>query len=547
MAIELEAGYYLRNFQQLIDYVFDLHNDLLSAEEKQFYDQFRALPQDAQKLYVRMLTRKGSLFRHNKLRYNEITDIASAALHLADAKFIAIDPPIQVEDLLSLFSKTEWIEILRSAGHFEIEPEKLKVANRADFDQQLLEVNQLYALQTAISEPLYQLQNADLFDVYRLLYFGNLRQDLTEFVLRDMGLLRYENYRIDCETRLFEKREQLESHLDYYAHTENFEEILAGNAMQLLELHQALTDDQSDSLLHRRVQRVRLQIARQLERLEEQEKAREVYDYCEQHPSRERQARIWAKLGYRETALQLCRDIAMAPRCDEEAEFAAGFGMRLARKLSITWPQDTAVLPREDRVRLPATDQSVELAACEFLRQEGECHFVENALICGIFGLNYWDVFFHPVRGAFTHPFQMRPHDLYEDDFLLKRKAVFDQANDRVKDTSVLTEYVLGKYAEKYGKGCSFVMWGALETRLIKTALHRIPGQHWLSIFDRLWKDPKANSSGFPDLIFFPAAGGYELVEVKGPGDRIQKNQARWMKYFHHNQIPHRVLHVEWQ
>ncbi|NQZ10656.1 MAG: VRR-NUC domain-containing protein, partial [Algicola sp.] len=40
--------------------------------------------------------------------------------------------------------------------------------------------------------------------------------------------------------------------------------------------------------------------------------------------------------------------------------------------------------------------------------------------------------------------------------------------------------------------------------------------------------------------------GGYELVEVKGPGDRLQKNQLRWMQYFHQQGIRHRVVHVRW-
>ena len=49
-----------------------------------------------------------------------------------------------------------------------------------------------------------------------------------------------------------------------------------------------------------------------------------------------------------------------------------------------------------------------------------------------------------------------------------------------------------------------------------------------------------------PDLIFFPSRGGYELIEVKGPGDRVQANQLRWMRYFAEHDIPHRVTWVEW-
>jgi len=36
------------------------------------------------------------------------------------------------------------------------------------------------------------------------------------------------------------------------------------------------------------------------------------------------------------------------------------------------------------------------------------------------------------------------------------------------------------------------------------------------------------------------------LVEGKSPGDKLQKNQGRWMHYFSQHNIPHRVLHVKY-
>ena len=35
-------------------------------------------------------------------------------------------------------------------------------------------------------------------------------------------------------------------------------------------------------------------------------------------------------------------------------------------------------------------------------------------------------------------------------------------------------------------------------------------------------------------------------VEVKGPGDALQKNQRRWMQYFAQHGIPHRLARVTW-
>jgi hypothetical protein len=49
-----------------------------------------------------------------------------------------------------------------------------------------------------------------------------------------------------------------------------------------------------------------------------------------------------------------------------------------------------------------------------------------------------------------------------------------------------------------------------------------------------------------PDLIHFPDAGGYQWVEVKGPGDRLQQNQQRWLAFFAEHTIPHQVIYVQW-
>jgi hypothetical protein len=65
--------------------------------------------------------------------------------------------------------------------------------------------------------------------------------------------------------------------------------------------------------------------------------------------------------------------------------------------------------------------------------------------------------------------------------------------------------------------------------------------------FARLVSDIRANRSGLPDLIrFWPTDRRYELIEVKGPGDRLQDNQIRWLAYCAQHGMPARVLDVRW-
>nr|MBF0684991.1 VRR-NUC domain-containing protein [Pseudomonas sp.] len=64
--------YYLDNFQQVLSWVGLHHGDLLDDGERGFIDRFGQLPQASQALLVRMVMRKGTLFRASKLHYAEI-------------------------------------------------------------------------------------------------------------------------------------------------------------------------------------------------------------------------------------------------------------------------------------------------------------------------------------------------------------------------------------------------------------------------------------------------------------------------------------------
>lgn len=544
--IELEADYYLHNFVQLVDYVFDLHKDLLNDAELEFRNRFHRLPAPAQKLYVRMLMRKGNLFRDRKLRYQEIGKTADAAQALLAANLIEINPALEPPVLAPLFSKSEWLEMLLNSDT-KLPLPAPKPMSRAELDQHLQELHQQISLSSLVSEPIYQLTNPEIFNSYRLLYFGSLNRDLTEFVLRDLGLFRYENYRLDRDTRLFESREQLEKHLQFYQLRELFDLIPADDAEALYQFHAALPDATDDSLLDRRVQRVRLHIARQLERLDQLDSALQVYQLCDRHPARERQARIHAQQEEVQTALDICRQILTSPVSEEEALFAASFGLRLARKHQREWPEAPKALPMpEAQLKIPPCVEPVEIAACQAMQDSGACYYVENSLFCSIFGLVYWEVIFQQVRGAFTHPFQTGPHDLYDQDFLEKRKETLEQVNQQLANSEKLHQLVSQRFNEKQGITSPFVHWEILQQPLLNLALERIPVPHWRAVFDRLWADLRANRSGFPDLVYFPESGGYQLLEVKGPGDRLQKNQSRWMHYFSAQDIPHAVLHVQW-
>ena len=85
---------------------------------------------------------------------------------------------------------------------------------------------------------------------------------------------------------------------------------------------------------------------------------------------------------------------------------------------------------------------------------------------------------------------------------------------------------------------------GGLTEDLIRLSVERIPVSVWQGVFRFLLKDLRQHKAGLPDLIRFPANEGFELLEVKGPGDTLQKNQKVWFAEFERLGIAARVIRV---
>lgn len=560
--VELAPDYYLTNFRALVDFVMVRYEPLLSDGERQFYIAFRALDIDSQRLYVRLLSRKGvpssagALFRQGKLVYAEIDDLPRAADRLVEAGLLRRDPELPLGEYLPLFSKAELLACSPSPLPKTLKRQALELALLEGGTEVLL--NALMA-----TESLLAVQAAEHFETFRLCFFGNLHRDLTDYVLRDLGLYRYEDYPLDRQHLPFQSRAQIVQHLRYYDCLEQLESTLCAGPDMILALAEQLPspavgenkgEGEGDATLHRRLDRLRLTLARQLERLEALEAADQLYRRCKRPPARERRARIAVKRGHIGTGLALCREILAGPHNEAEQVFAESFGYRTAKREGRLpgWEPPGRYQPPTRTAVLPQASERVELLAAAYLQegsprsQTDQCFYVENSLFNGVLGLFVWDIIFAPVPGAFFNPFQAAPSDFRTPDFYPLRRSAFEQRLAEL-DSDSLARRVWQHYREKQGIANPLVAWEALPEALLELALTRIPADHWRRLFQRLLNDIAHHRNGLPDLILFPAAGGYELVEVKGPGDRLQQNQLRWLAFFARHQIPHRVLHVEWQ
>jgi hypothetical protein len=200
-------------------------------------------------------------------------------------------------------------------------------------------------------------------------------------------------------------------------------------------------------------------------------------------------------------------------------------------------------------VELPVTERPLHLerATGEALsRPDAPVHYVENGLLNSLFGLLCWDAIFAPVQGAFFHEFQAAPADLHAPEFRARREALFSGFLQQL-DSDHYRATIEANFARKHGIQSPFVYWGLLNDELLRLALTCLPPGHLKACFERILGDVRSNTAGLPDLIqFFPAERRYRLIEVKGPGDRLQDNQTRWLTFCVSEGIPAAVCHVRW-
>ncbi|RGE47122.1 VRR-NUC domain-containing protein [Comamonas testosteroni] len=553
-AIPPHRFYYLHNFQQALDWLGQRYGDLLSEEEAGFLAQFAQLPQPSQALLVRMVMRKGPWFRAGKLVYEEIGDSVQAAAPLLEVGWISRDAPMALPELFALHTKPELLQILKAAG---LSSSLKKAEMLAALTEQSDQTNLLqpYAQwHPEASEPVWRVMVGDLCERLRLMFFGNLYQDWSEFVLADLGIFRYEAVALDAASRAFQSRADVDFYLAISASRQALEE--GADVAQLLQ--SLINNESATPWLDQRRAKVLLRLGQSCERAQNWPLAEQAYTACRYPGARHRLIRVLEQMQCFDRALVLANHVQAAPESEEERQRVARMLPRLQRGLGqASTGRRAALAPAVAALRMdvelpwPAQLMSVEYALRDAWQQaDAPVFYVENALINSLFGLLCWPAIFAPLPGAFFHPFQSGPADLSAPDFVARRQTLFDACLAELNDGRYRAT-IRQRFVDKAGMQSPFVFWGTLSEELLTLALDCIPAAHLQLFFARLLRDVKGHRTGFPDLVRFwlhrsEHQGRYELVEVKAPGDKLQDNQIRWLSYCTEQGLPVRVCHVHW-
>ncbi|VFR41733.1 Hypothetical protein, restriction endonuclease-like VRR-NUC domain [plant metagenome] len=541
--------YYLHNFQRALDWLGTRYADVLGPAETAFLQAFPALPQASRALLVRLLMRRPTVHRADRLHYEEIGPVVPAAAPLLALGWLRADPVLDWPAWASLHTKDALARRYPQSG---LRATLRKAALLAGLETFLgtPPAQPCSAWGAAPGEAIWSVEIAPLVQRLRLMFFGNLHQEWSEFVLADLGVFQYEAVRIDASTRAFQQAAHVDVYLALQALRDGLDAPKPVPAPALRE--QVLACATAVPWLARRQAKVLFRLGQHCERGADWTEAEQAYRASTYPGARQRLIRVLERQQRHAEAHALATAVLAEAEAGNEAEQQGVMRMlpRLARQAGLAAvprgkrhgaAPDTLVLTR------PADAPRVECVVRDHYARDGaSVHWVENGLINSLFGLLCWEAIFLPVAGAFFHPFQRGPADLHEPDFHARRARAFDACLALLQSGEHRAR-ILACYDAKAGIQSPFVSWGLLTRELIETALDCIPAGHLARWFARLLADIKTNRSGLPDLVcFWPAERRYELIEVKGPGDRLQDNQIRWLDYAQRHGLPVRVCHVQW-
>eukprot|EP00884_Botryococcus_braunii_P020868 jgi/Botrbrau1/7465/Bobra.0095s0003.2 len=210
------------NFQLLALAVLELDHHLLDPQELSQIELFLGLPEPAQRLHLRLLTRQRAWWRISTLKYAGIGSIKDSIATLVDAGFAVCSVQdawhAEAGALLAVLLKDEAAALAAKLGL--LSKTKANAALRRQLQDALCQA--VWQDEQAMKEamratgPCVRLEEGFRSTVRRVqrLFFLNEGHDLSRFTVTDMGVLKYPSYTVHRTRPVFPDREAL---LEYEA------------------------------------------------------------------------------------------------------------------------------------------------------------------------------------------------------------------------------------------------------------------------------------------------------------------------------------------
>ncbi|MDR6982061.1 DNA polymerase-3 subunit epsilon [Rheinheimera pacifica] len=571
---ELDSGYYLQHFNELLQFVAAHYQGVLTADSQALLQDFASLSAAAQQL--RMLNRKGTVFADTELSYSEIGPPGPVLDELSLAGFIA---PLTEPDLADF-----WLRLSKDTLWQLLQLAKTELANaeqthtgQADTSSIKKSHTKPQLLGAALKLPVnwlaliarlplryVVLQRQDALNYIYFLYFGRIEANLALFTLRDLGIRQTGQFKQQFTPRFTDPAQALLAYQLAKAKPAIIElgkqlKKQPDNAGPVLSQWLAavaqwpLPDD--NALLLKRSERC-YQLGKLAEQYQLTDIAIAFYQQSNGFPASERLARLYAQQGQtgdnQERCQQYLQQLLDDPSCDEEWLFADDFYQRkfsessTGRKRSqLTQLLHDAPLVGIDELYLGKAEQGL---MAHYAAQGYTVFHAENNLWLALFGLWFWHELFEHNNSALHNPFERRPRNLASGGFYQQFENEIEHKLTQLAQQAAATT-LLSALTAHYGKANSLFYWHSDLAEQLLPLLQYAPlanGESALApVLRAMAQDFSRHSSGYPDL-FLIKDHQLEFIEVKAPGDKIQRHQLARLLALNNAGFNARIEKLQW-
>ena len=530
----LPPRYYLTHFNEFLSFFDGASAGLLRQQDIEYIEAFRRLSEDQQCIIVRAAYRKHAICSVKSFDYEEIPHPFTLLIELKAQGWFGHLEDANTETVLAVLPKPDLLTVLEQYESIK----GLKSKKKDDIAVRLKHciTNQGWRT-TAVDKDYVVFNGWPVLDYLMFLYFGHLSGKLSQFSMRDLGVMRTRQDAVNDQARFSDSANAQGA----FFYAVGLTQLKAKQRPNLSLSELPVVDDASavalkDKYLHR------LGLAL-LD--EDAESALEVLAHSNSDAATEKWVRESFKLGYKDEVKERLEAIIEDPESDTLLLFAEDFYERKYNKKRTSLVTDML----RDASRKLTLDvnyiQSVEMGVIAYYqRQKITAQKTENHLWRSLFGLLFWDLLFD--KDGVVSQFDRRPMSLRNNDFYTRFQNEIDQRLNSFTSGDAMYSRLAAVASTAYGKVNSVFMWYSGILDPLKTLLQHSDIKAICGLMLAVAKDFKRLKDGYPDLMIIEN-GKVRFEEIKSSGDQIRRNQLHTIRKMRDCGFDVGICQVDWQ
>ncbi|OHU84275.1 MULTISPECIES: exonuclease domain-containing protein [Pseudoalteromonas] len=521
MQKQLPEKYYLDHYHEFVGFIKLSNGHLLSAQDKHMLALIEALAEHERCILVRLLNRKSKFVTYDSLNYAEIDNLELALTGLRDKQLIGDVAAQDYQAWLQILTKTELQDLCQDVQLSHYPARSAKKALWLDFARQHIDFT--HVEQHIVIKRYLCVTIAPLFDYLLFLFFNRLETNLSQFSMRDLGVMKTHS---DVNpASYFSDYQQAQCAYEYAQLYQSLHNISLDDAHALSTYVLDLNHDfeLQEQASHRR-DKLFYKLACLIEKHMPQQAVR-LLARCTSSKAQEKRIRLIFSIGDREHCRTLLEDILARPNDESLLLFAKDFLLRKFQQKRTSILTDLLRESRDEITLDEAYKGNTEQGVIAFYaRQSVKSWHTENQLWLALFGVVFWQELYEHELSMAANEFERYPQLLKFNRFYAVLAEDIENKLQQINQAPCLKSWLLKQLSYCFKKQNALFLWHDDLIDALLVLAEFAPLSSLVSLLRAMSQDFKNLKDGYPDLMV-REGNSLRFEEIKAPGDSLRRNQ----------------------